>query len=93
MLSGCDYDKNDGIRLGIGNGNWYLFYDKRTDFYKKHHFNERRSINGIKYWRNFGRLVFIKDVSFKERHLLCDTTRIVERDAHGNLKRMIIKHT
>ena len=56
------FDKEDGIQLSIGDGNWYLFYAQEKDFFKKHHWHEIRRMNGVLWWRNIGRLVFIKDV-------------------------------
>jgi len=56
------YDKKDGIQLGIGGGLWYLFYDRDEDFFDRHHFHEIRRMNGVLWWRNIGRIVFIKDV-------------------------------
>ena len=57
-----EYDKEKGIRLSIGDGRWYMFFDTRKDFYKRHRFNEKRKMNGVLWWRNFGRIVFVKDV-------------------------------
>lgn len=93
MISGLDYDKKDGIQLAIGDGNWYLFYDKSEGFFKKHHWNEKRIVNGILYWRNIGRIVFIKDVPIKYRTCWDNPKRIVERGNNGDLKRMTIVHT
>lgn len=93
MISGLDYEKKDGIQLAIGGGNWYLFYDKRKEFFKKHHWNEKRVVNGILYWRNIGRVVFIKDVPMKYRTCWDHPTVITDRDKNGNLKRLIVKHT
>lgn len=93
MISGYKYNKEDGIQLGIGGGAWYLFYDKSADFRKEHHWHEIRKINGILYWRNIGRLVFIKDVPLKYRTLWDSPKRTVQRDANGRLKKLIIQHT
>ena len=92
MISGLNYDKKDGIQLAIGNGNWYLFYDKSKNFRKEHHFHEKRIINGILYYRNIGRLVFIKDVPMKHRMLWDKPSFQVDRDKDGNLKRLTILH-
>ena len=92
MISGLKYDKKDGIRLAIGDGNWYMFYDKSKGFRKEHHFHEIRIINGILYCRVIGRLVFIKDVPMKYRMLWDKPTVQTERDDDGNLRRMTILH-
>lgn len=93
MISGLNYDKKDGIQLAIGGGAWYLFYDKSEDFRTKHRRHEIRVINGILYWRNIGRFVFIKDVPLKYRTLWDNPKREVHRDVHGRLLQLIIKHT
>jgi hypothetical protein len=56
------FEKEDGIQLAIGGGKWYLFYADQKDFFEKHHWHEIRRMNGVLWWRNIGRLVFIKDV-------------------------------
>lgn len=57
-----EFQKEDGVQLGIGDGNWYLFFAKNSDFFKQHRMNEKRRLDGILWWRNFWRFVFIKDV-------------------------------
>lgn len=92
MISGLNYDKKDGIQLAIGGGTWYLFYDKSKEFRKKHHFHEKRIVNGILYCRVIGRFVFIKDLPMKYRMLWDRPLIQTERDEEGNLKRMTILH-
>ena len=92
MISGLPYDKKDGIQLSLGGGAWYLFYDRSEDFRKKHRWHEIRMINGILYWRNIGRLVFLRDVPIKYRTLWDNPKREVHRDGNGRLKQLIIKH-
>lgn len=58
-----EYDKEKGVNIGIGDGRWYMFLDTRKDFYKRHRFNEKRRMNGVLWWRNFGRIVFVKDIA------------------------------
>lgn len=57
-----EYNKEKGMRLSIGDGRWYMFFDTRKDFYERHRFNEKRRMNGVLWWRNIGRIVFVKDV-------------------------------
>ena len=92
MISGLKYNKEEGIQLAIGDGNWYLFYDTSKNFRKEHHFHEKRIINGILYCRVIGRLVFIKDVPMKYRMLWNKPKVKTERDENGNLKRLTILH-
>ncbi len=92
MISGLNYNINDGIRLALGGGQWYLFYDRSKDFREKHHFHETRTINGILYCRVIGRLLFIRNVPMKNR-MLWDSPRFkVDRADNGDLKRITILH-
>lgn len=93
MISGLNYDKGKGIRLAIGNGEWYLFYDRSKDFRKKHHFHEIHVINGILYWRNIGRVVFIRDVPIRCRMMWNSPKRKIVKDDEGQTKKIIIMHT